>query len=260
MRESGGARSGQQGRAMIRALVVDDEDLPRYQLCKMLSESGEFDIVESRDGIEALERMEEFHPDVLFLDIEMPGMTGFELLDQLRRPPAVVFVTAYDEYAIKAFDANALDYLLKPVEKGRLTRTVDRLRGTLERGGTQAHRVRQVLRDLRPGAPARLAVHKQKRIVLLPLRAVLWAGVELRLVFVHTVAERYLSNRTIGELEEMLCRGNFYRINRSELVNLDHVREMAPWTSGTCRLTLTNGTELSVSRDRVPQLKSLVGL
>lgn len=120
--------------------------------------------------------------------------------------------------------------------------------------------MRKLLLDLRQGAPARLAARKNKRIVLLPRRSVVWAGVEDRLVFLHTASERYLSDRTIGELEEMLTDGGFVRVNRSDLVNLERVREMAPWSSGTWRVTLTNGAELSVSRDRVRNLKALVEL
>ena len=120
--------------------------------------------------------------------------------------------------------------------------------------------LRSVLLDLRHAAPSRLAVRKNKRIVLLPLRTVQWAGVEDRLVFVHTTNERFLVDRTIGELEAMLQTAGFFRVNRGDLVNLDHVRELAPWSSGTCRLTLTSGEELNVSRDRVARLKELVGL
>ena len=106
----------------------------------------------------------------------------------------------------------------------------------------------------------RLAAHRNKRIVLVPTRSVIWAGVEDRLVFLHTASERLLIERTIGELEELLGGAGFARVNRSELVNLEHVLEMAPWTSGTWRITLTGGAELGVSRERVRQFKSLVGL
>jgi len=246
---------------MIRALVVDDEDLPRLELQKMLAEQPDLEVLEARDGIEALERMEEARIDVLFLDIEMPELSGFEVLQHLRTSPLIVFATAYDEYAIKAFEANAIDYLLKPIQPERLRRTLDRIRSALqERPARYEAALRNVLLELRQGAPARLAGRKNKRIVLLPQRSVLWAGVEDRLVFLHTANERYLTDRTIGELEEMLKNCGFVRVNRGDVVNLEHIRELAPWTSGTLRLTLTNGAELSVSRDRVRQLKQLVGL
>jgi two-component system LytT family response regulator len=246
---------------MIRALVVDDEDLPRLQLKKMLSEHEDIEVLEAIDGIDALERIEETRPQAVFLDIEMPGLNGFEVLQHLRTPPLVVFATAHDEYAIRAFEANAIDYLLKPVQAGRLQQALSRIRTALQHpSALYEAALRSVLLDLRHAAPSRLAVRKNKRIVLLPLRTVQWAGVEDRLVFVHTTNERFLVDRTIGELEEMLQTAGFFRVNRGDLVNLDHVRELAPWSSGTCRLTLTSGEELNVSRDRVARLKELVGL
>ena len=246
---------------MIRALVVDDEDLPRLQLKNMLAEQPEVDVVEARDGVEALEQIEQLRPDVVFLDIEMPGLTGFEVLQHLSTAPLIVFATAYDEYAIRAFEANAIDYLLKPIQPTRLVLTLDRIRVAVQqRPVSYEAALRKVLLDLRQAAPTRLAARKNRRVVLLSRHSVLWAGVEDRLVFIHTANERFLSDRSISELEEMLKGAGFVRVNRSELVNIEHIREMAPWTSGTWRLTLTNGVELGVSRDRVRSLKALVGL
>jgi DNA-binding LytR/AlgR family response regulator len=197
----------------------------------------------------------------VFLDIEMPGLTGFEVVEQLGRAPLIVFATAYDEYAVKAFEANAIDYLLKPVQPARLLLTWERIREALRQTPVSyAHDLRKLLLQMRPGAPVRLAAHRNKRIVLIPTRSVLWVGVEDRLVFLNTSTERFLIDRAIGELEELLKGAGFVRVNRSELVNLEHVREMAPWTSGTWRITLAGGAELSVSRERVRQLKALVGL
>jgi DNA-binding LytR/AlgR family response regulator len=246
---------------MIRVLVVDDEDLPRLQLENMLAEQPDLEVLAARDGIDALEQIAETRIDVVFLDIEMPELNGFEVLQHLRKSPLIVFATAYDEYAVKAFEANAVDYLLKPIHPERLLRTLERIRSALrERPALYEAALRNVLLDLRQGAPARLAGRKNKRIVLLPRRSVLWAGVEDRLVFLHTANERYLTDRAIGELEEMLKNCGFVRLNRSEVVNIEHIRELAPWTSGTLRITLTNAVELNVSRDRVPTLKQAIGL
>ncbi len=246
---------------MIRALVVDDEDLPRHELKTMLEKQQDIDVSEARDGVEALEQIENIRPDVVFLDIEMPGLSGFEVLQHLAVVPLIVFATAYDEYAIRAFEANAIDYLLKPIQLPRLLATMERIRGALqEYPAPYEAALRKVLLELRHGAPAKLAGRRNKRIVLLAKRSVIWIGVEDRLVFLHTANERYLSDRPIGELEEMLKDGGFVRVNRSDLVNLEHVREMAPWMSGTWRITLSNGAELRVSRDRVRNLKALVGL
>jgi two-component system LytT family response regulator len=246
---------------MIRALVVDDEDLPRLELKNMLSGHHDIETIEARDGVEALEQIEEIRPDVIFLDIEMPGLTGFEVLQHLTSPPLIVFATAYDEYAIRAFEANAIDYLLKPIQVPRLAQTVHRIRMAIQqRPALYETALKKLLHDLRHAPPARLAVRKNKRILLLPLRSILWAAVQDRLVFLHTSSERFLTDRTIGTLEEMLGNAGFFRISRSELVNLEHVRELAAWSSGTCRLTMTGGAELIVSRDRVRDLKRAVGM
>jgi DNA-binding LytR/AlgR family response regulator len=246
---------------MIRALVVDDEDLPRIQLRNMLAEQPDAEVLEARDGVDALERIQETQPDVVFLDIEMPGLNGFEVVEQLSRPPLVVFATAYDEYAVKAFEANAIDYVLKPVQPARLRQTWGRVSAAL-RQSTPANSqdLRRFLRETLPAPPVRLAAHRNKRIVLVPRRSVVWVGVEDRLVFLHTATERFLIDRAIGEMEELLKPAGFVRINRSELVSLEHVLEMAPWTSGTWRISLTGGAELHVSRERVREFKALVGL
>jgi two-component system LytT family response regulator len=246
---------------MIRVLVVDDEDLSRIELRKMLSGQPDAEVSEACDGVDALERIEETRPDVVFLDIEMPGLNGFEVVEQLSRPPLIVFATAYDEYAIRAFEANAIDYVLKPVQPARLRQTWDRVRAALRQSvppGSQD--LRKFLRETRPDPPVRLAAHCNKRIVLVPRRTVIWLGVEDRLVFLHTATEKYLIDRAIGEMEELLKPAGFVRINRSELVNLEHILEMAPWTSGTWRISVSGGTELNVSRERVRHLKARVGL
>lgn len=246
---------------MIRALVVDDEELPRMQLRNMLREHSGLEVSEAEDGLAALDQIAERRPDVLFLDIEMPTVSGLEVARQLVNPPLIVFATAYDEYAVSAFDAAAIDYLLKPVQPLRLSRTLERIRTALANpSAIYAGALRTALNELRHGAPVRLAGRRNKRTVLISIRQILWIGVEDRLVFLHTATERFLSDRSIGELEQLLEGCGFIRINRSELVNIEHVREVAQWTSGTLLLSLTGATELHVSRDRVKTFKAIAGV
>ena len=256
---------------MIRTLLVDDEELARSTLKRALLAAPEFDgfeiVGEAANGVEALEAVEEYRPDLIFLDIEMPGFGGFEVIQQLSNVPAIVFVTAYDEYAVRAFEANALDYLLKPVQPERLQRALGRIRQRFtttaaERSREQDERMAEViaLAANRSGPLKRLAARRGKRIAIVPLREIIRIEIEDKLVFACTAKERLLIEKSIGELEEMLQPSGFLRISRGELVNLEMVRELAPYFSGTWRVKLANGEERDVSRERAKQLKEAMGV
>ena len=250
---------------MIRTLLVDDEEPGRSTLRRALSAYPGFEVVgEAVNGVEALEAIMELRPDLVLLDIEMPGLNGFEVVQQLTAPPAIVFVTAYDEYAVRAFEANAVDYVLKPVHPERLERALHRVRDRLakpvtEDSGKQAGAALAIARE-RAGPIRRLAARRGKRIVIVPLRDTIRIEIDDKLVFAWTATERLLLERTIGELETLLQPAGFLRINRGELVNLDMVRELMPWFSGTWRVKLANGEERDVSRDRARQLKEAMGI
>jgi two-component system LytT family response regulator len=256
---------------MIRTLLVDDEELARSTLKRALVAAPEFDgfeiVGEAANGVEALEAVEEYRPDLIFLDIEMPGFGGFEVIQQLSNVPAIVFVTAYDEYAVRAFEANALDYLLKPVQPERLRRALGRIlqrftTTAAERSREQDARMAEVIAVAanRSGPLKRLAARRGKRIAIVPLREIIRIEIEDKLVFAQTAKERLLIEKSIGELEEMLQPSGFLRISRGELVNLEMVRELAPYFSGTWRLKLANGEERDVSRERARQLKEAMGV
>ncbi len=242
---------------MIRTLLVDDEELARTSMRRALADFTDIEIVgEAADGVEALEKIAELKPALVLLDIEMPGLNGFEIVQQLQSdPPAIVFITAYDEYAVRAFEANAIDYLLKPVRQERLERALDRVR----RGTQRKTAVADISKE-RSGPLRRLAARRGKRIVIVPLRDVIRVEIEDKLVFACTATERLLVEKTIGELETMLAPSGFLRISRGELVNLESVRELIPWFSGTWRVKLANNEERDVSRDRARQLKEAMGI
>ncbi|HVY93525.1 MAG TPA: LytTR family DNA-binding domain-containing protein [Bryobacteraceae bacterium] len=242
----------------LRALIVDDEDLARSVLRRMLAEAGDVEVVgEASNGVEALEAIAELKPDVVLLDIEMPGFDGFEVVQQLENPPAIVFVTAYDEYAVRAFEANAIDYVLKPVRPERLERALGRVRERF--GSPELAKVREVARE-RGGPLQRIAAKRGKRIVIVPVRDIIRIEIEDKLVFAVTATDRLLIEKTITELEAMLEPAGFLRISRGELVNLETVKELLPWFSGTWRVKLTNGEERDVSRDRAKQLREAMGI
>lgn len=239
---------------MMRALVVDDEELARRNLISMLDGAAEV-IAEASNGIEGLEKILGLAPDVVFLDVEMPGMNGFEMLAQLSSPPLVAFVTAYDHHAVQAFEAHAVDYILKPLRRERVARAVQQLRARSPSVAPDG--LRSVLRQL--PAVTKIAARRGRKICLLSPREVLWIGVDDRLVFLYTAQERFLVERTIVELETMLSSEGFFRVSRGEIVNLQYARELIPRSSGTWRLILSNGQEVDVSRERSRDLRSAMG-
>ena len=243
---------------MMRVLIVDDEDPARAHLIRLLAAEPDIVVVgEARNGIEALEQIAEHAPDVVFLDVEMPGLNGLEVSRQLgSKPPRIVFATAYDQFAVKAFEENAVDYLLKPIQADRVRKTLDRLR---EAAVAPKPAPKVVPKQLHSPL-TKLAVRKGKRILLLSLPDILYISIADKLVFAHTMGERFLVERTIAELEEILADSGFLRISRGDIVQLEHVQEVMPWFSGTWRVKLKSGVDLDVSRDRAKDLKHRLGL
>jgi DNA-binding LytR/AlgR family response regulator len=246
---------------MIRTLLVDDEELARSTLRRAMAKYPDFEIVgEATNGVEGLDLISILQPELVMLDIEMPGLNGFEVVQQLSAPPAIVFATAYDEYAVRAFEANAIDYLLKPVQPERLERALTRVTERLtNRKPEHAAKIAEIA-NLRGGPVRRLAARRGKRIVIIAVKDIIRAEIDDKLVFACTATERLLVEKSIGELESMLQPAGFLRISRGELVNLDSVRELMPWFSGTWKVKLTNGEERDVSRERARQLKEAMGI
>ena len=242
----------------MRSLIVDDEQPARRQLMRLLREHADVEVIgEAANGLEALQHLADGRPDVMFLDIEMPGLSGFDVLAQLSTPPLTVFTTAFDEYAVRAFDANALDYLMKPIQAARLAQTLERMRERMSRPDPRIQDALQnALTTLRVGAPAKVAARRGSRIILLAPTEIVYAGVEDQLVFLHTATERFSTDRTIAELEQLLTPAGFFRISRSAIVNLHYARELLPWASGTWKVKMTSGIELDVSRERARSLKA----
>ena len=250
---------------MIRVLIVDDEAPARAHLARLLEDEPSIQVVgAASNGPEALELVEELQPDVVFLDIEMPVMNGFDVLRNMTRTPLVIFATAYDEFAVKAFEQNALDYVLKPLQPQRLKQTVERIHSVLHSGASE---YRDSMRDVltliekeRGAPPTKLAARRGKRFILLGLGEVLHITIDDKLVFAHTAKEKFLVEKTVSEMEQMLGDAGFRRISRATLVNMEHVRELVPWFSGTWKLKLETGEELDVSRDRARGLTDAMGI
>ena len=245
----------------MTAMVVDDEELARVRLRKMLDEVGGVSVVgEAANGIEAVESIERLDPDLVFLDIQMPGMTGFDVIEALGDVPLIVFVTAFDDYAIRAFEVNSIDYLLKPVEPDRLREAVGRAAELLSEGPVLEREIEKLTTMVRARGLERLPVSKGKKIVLLDLDEIMWFSSDEGLVFAHTGPARFVVNRTLSELEERLDDTRFFRIHRSTIVNLNHVREIVPWFSGKYKVVMSDsgGSELTLSRSRAKELRRIL--
>jgi two-component system, LytTR family, response regulator len=247
----------------MRAFLVDDEALALKRLQRMLAATKRVEIVgASSDPVDAVPAILKAKPDVLFLDIEMPGMTGFEMLAQVQPQPWVVFTTAYDRYALEAFGVNSIDYLLKPIEAAHLDRALDkieRLRGS----SATPPEITELIRRLTPASyPDRVASKVGEKIEFVDLEQVTHFFASDKLTFAATPVKNYAVDYTIQELEQKLDPGKFVRVHRATLVNVAHVQELHSWFAGRMMVRLKDPkhTELTVSRDRVRALKQRLGI
>jgi two-component system, LytTR family, response regulator len=255
---------------MIRAYLVDDEPPALARLRRMLRATGRVEVVgASSDPVEAIPELQRTSPDLLFLDIHMPELSGFELLAGLPVQPLVIFTTAHDQYALEAFQTNSVDYLLKPIEAARLDRAlqkVERLLGQGSRPLDVAALIARITSALgRPGADAslsRLASRSGDRVEPVDLRHVSHFVARDKLTFAVTAERRFVVDQTIAELEERLNPARFVRIHRGVIVNLDHLLDLHTGFGGrmVVRLKDVGHTSLAVSRDRARTLKERIGL
>jgi two-component system, LytTR family, response regulator len=269
----------------IRAIIVDDEPLARRGLELRLREATDVDVVsQCANGREALAAIAELHPDLMFLDIQMPGLSGFDVLKQVPQEsmPMLVFVTAFDRFAIDAFEAHALDYLLKPVDEGRLARALDRVRaqGQARQAVAQREQLMALLADLtgkgeiEAGAPAAgEAAPARRYATLLPIRvgretlrldvaAIDWIDAAGDYMCIHAAGQTHVLRATMKDLEEVLDPQVFQRVHRSTIVNLARVRSLRPHLNGECFLKLESGQEVKLSRsfrDKVELLLDRTG-
>ena len=248
----------------MRAFVLDDEPLAVRRLRRMLEESGRVEVAgAASDPVNAVEWLSANKVDVLFLDIQMPGLNGFETLAKLDPQPLVVFTTAYDQYALEAFEQNSIDYLLKPIEERHMRRALDKI-DRLRAGSLApdiASQLAALLQSQRPAYPGRVSTRLGDRLQFLDLEQITHFYARDKLTFAATKAKNHVVSYTISELEQKLEPGQFCRIHRSTLLNLAYVQELDTWFGGraVARLKDEKHTELQVSRDRVQELKRRLG-
>lgn len=247
---------------ILRAYVLDDERLAVERLERMLRQSGRVDVVgRSTDPEEALAFLNSNTVDVLFIDIQMPGMTGFDVLREIATPIPVIFTTAYDHYALEAFSANSIDYLLKPIEVARLNQSLDKL-GRLTGPPVDA---RLLARELASRLTSvrrleRIASRVGERVLVLDVSKVSYFMSRDKLTFAVSQAQSHVVDHTLAELETRLDPRRFARIHRAVLINLASVKELYPGVDGMLVKVKDDGTELPVARDRVRELRERLGI
>ena len=250
----------------IKTLVVDDEPLARERVISLLKDEEGIELLgECRDGQEAIAAIKGLAPDLVFLDVQMPGADGFQVLNAVGvdHMPVVVFVTAYDQHALRAFDVRALDYLLKPFDRERFRETLLRARTQIEQQdtGDLGRRLLALVKDLRPAPPKtdRVVVKSGGRLFFLKTDEIDWIEAAGNYAKLHVGAQSHLLRETMISLEARLDPERFVRIHRSRIVNMERVQELQPWFNGEYVVILRSGTRLTLSRGYREKLQERLG-
>jgi two-component system response regulator LytT len=256
----------------INTIIVDDEKPARDELAFLLKGFPEINVIgQGKNGVEAVALIKEHSPDLVFLDVQMPGLDGFGVLKKLveRRVkvPHVVFATAFDHYAVQAFDVNAVDYVLKPFDKARIAKAIQRARKEMDTQTTTTDRLEQLVNQLgatkQAGQPVKVLVKSQQRLLLVDAEDLVFASIEDGLITVVARDAEGTSNyRTLEELHAALDSDTFWRPHRSHLVNIHHIKEVVPWFKSSYMLKMSDKkqTEIPVSRVQTKRLRELFKL
>jgi two-component system, LytTR family, response regulator len=250
----------------IKVLVADDEPLARERLSGLLSQEPDIEMVgQARDGEEAVTAIHDDSPDLVFLDVQMPQMNGFDVIEAVGsdKMPLVIFVTAYDQHALKAFQVRALDYLLKPFDRERFKDALSRARKQLERdeNGDLGRRLLALVKDLRRDQPKsdRLVVKSGGRLFFLRTDEIDWVEAAGNYVRLHVGPGSHLLRETMNAIEGRLDPEKFFRIHRSRIVNMERIQELQPWLNGEYAVLLRTGTRLTLSRGYREKLQDRLG-
>jgi two-component system response regulator LytT len=258
---------------LLSAVIVDDEQLARDELAYLLKAVDDVNVVaQGKNGVEAVNLIREHNPDLVFLDVQMPGLDGFgvikKLLDKKIALPKIVFATAFDQYAVKAFEVNAVDYLLKPFDKKRVAQSVQKARAKKEPGSTSSDKLETLVRMLESQQPhaSKVLLKAAGRLFLVNQKDICYAAIEDGVISVATGGPNGMEGqsncRTLEELLDSLDPNLFWRAHRSYLVNINHIKEVVPWFKSSYQLRMDDKkqTEIPVSRAQTKRLRELFGL
>lgn len=245
---------------MIKVVLIDDEPLSRELTRSYLKSFPQAEVVaECNDGFEGIKAIQQHRPDLIFLDIQMPKINGFEMLELVDQPPAVIFATAFDEYAIRAFEANAVDYLLKPFSQERFDKAMQKF---LERSSPSVDNTRKVLETMAlvPPQQSRIVVRTGAKVKIIPLHEVHYLEADDDFVRITTAEGQFLKNKTMQFYEQTLDPAQFVRVHRSYIVHINQVTKIEPYQKETHLAILRNGKQIPVSKTGYTKLKSILGI
>lgn len=242
---------------MIKTIIIDDEPLAAGIVQEFLADFPQFEVLEvCQDGFQGLKAIQHHQPDLIFLDVQMPKITGFEMLELIDSPPAVIFTTAFDQYAVKAFDAMAIDYLLKPFSQERFSKAIEKY---LAQANEPQIEEREGLNQLAEKSN-RLVVRVKNDIKIIPIHEVTFFEAEDDYISIHTPGGKYLKKMTMKSLEDVMDPGKFARVHRSFMVNLNQITQIEPFERDSYILKMRDGTQVPVSKTGYSRLRKVLGL
>ncbi|MBE9583976.1 LytTR family transcriptional regulator DNA-binding domain-containing protein [Mucilaginibacter sp. JRF] len=249
---------------MKRALIIDDEPLARMVVMEYLLEfKDQIELIqECGDGFEGLKAIQQHKPDLIFLDVQMPKITGFEMLELVDQPPSVIFTTAFDEYAIKAFEAHAIDYLLKPFSKERFSKAIEKYLALSAADAKPAAKTEKLLEDVAQGHAQheRIVVKTGTKVKIIPVRDILYLQADDDYVSIITAEGAYLKNKTMSFFEQTLDGSQFVRVHRSYILSVAEITRIDPYEKDSHLAILKSGAKIPVSKTGYAKLKQVLGI
>ncbi len=245
----------------IRTIIIDDEKLARNVIKSYLSKYENIQIVaECSDGFDALKKINEINPDIIFLDIQMPKLSGFEMLELINEPPIIIFTTAFDNYAIKAFEVNAIDYLLKPFSEERFDDAIKKALNYLDNKNESRKKIDSLFKtlDSKKEFLERIVVKQNQKIIIIPVEEIKYLEAQDDYVMIYSEKGNFLKEKTMKYFEENLKINNFIRIHRSYIVNISYIKQIELFEKDSYKVILINGTKLPVSKTGYQKLKELI--
>lgn len=245
---------------MIKAIIIDDEPLARMIIHEYLQKQEGIEVVaECGDGFEGAKAIQQFKPDLVFLDIQMPKLTGFEMLEIIDELPHIIFTTAFEEYALKAFEKNAVDYLLKPISEDRFNQAIQKFY-SLYNTQQKQESINALKQDLEEETLERIVVKNGMQIKLIPVQQIIFLEAYDDYVKIHTKDGMYLKNKTMSSFEKQLDPKQFVRVHRSYIIKVDQLSKIEPMEKDSYKAILLNGEKVSISKSGYARLKQTIGL